>query len=174
MPARDLLCSGEIYSRLKQSAFSLLSRLHHGHANKVLNVRQKQKNRLVLLHAVVWAWTGLHAEVMTTQSAGISLARTQGQTRGVHPFIKISKSNQTSYNKLPHMRRPLRMFLFGMQITDFSLALSHWSANNLLLKVTVVFLSSVWVFGAAQLWLGGISADFLLSLVQPFFLSQYP
>lgn len=38
VPTRELFFSGEIYSRLKQSAFFLLSCLHHGHANKALNL----------------------------------------------------------------------------------------------------------------------------------------
>lgn len=95
VPVRELLFSGEIYSCLKQPAFFLLSRLHHGHANKVLNVRQKPKNRRFFLffsfflHVEAWPWTLLHAEVMTTQSAGVSLACTQGQTRALKSLIII-------------------------------------------------------------------------------------
>lgn len=89
VPVGELLLSAEIYSCLKQPAFFLLSRLHHGHANQVLKVRQKHKNRLFPLRVVAWPWTALHAEVMTTQSAGISLAWTQGQAGGFKPILNI-------------------------------------------------------------------------------------
>lgn len=49
VPGRELLFFEEIYSCLMQPAFFLLSRLHHGHANKVLNGREKPINRQVFL-----------------------------------------------------------------------------------------------------------------------------
>lgn len=96
-----VLSAGEIYSCPKQPAFFPLSHLHHGHANKVLNMRQKPINRRgffdFLLHVVVWPWTVLHAGVITTQSAPWHThTHTQGQTRASEPIIRI----RVTLNKL--------------------------------------------------------------------------
>lgn len=64
VPTRELFFSGEIYSCLKQSAFFLLSRLHHGHANKVLNVRQRLKNRLFFPYTTLWSGPGVCCTLM--------------------------------------------------------------------------------------------------------------
>lgn len=66
VPTRELFSSGAIYSCLKQSAFFLLSRLHHGHANKALNVRQRRKNRLFFFffHTTLWSGPGACCTLM--------------------------------------------------------------------------------------------------------------
>lgn len=136
------LCLWESCSFLGRFTAGLL---HHGHANKVLDVRQKPITRrgcfvflFFWLHVVVWPWTVLHAGVMTAQSAGVSLACTQGQSRALEPTINI-RVKLTSYYMQANMRGPIRMFLFGFAV--ISLALSLWSTGRVLLKVTFMLLS---------------------------------